>query len=87
MVTQMVYNPYKVYLKVEALFFPDGTVKPVAFWWEDGRRFEIDKVLDVRCAASTKAGGHGTRFTCRVRGREVYLFLDDTNRWFMARKQ
>jgi len=43
--------------------------------WDDGRRFEVDRVLDVTKAASLKAGGRGTRYKCRIRGKEIYLFL------------
>lgn len=77
----------KVYVQVEARFHPDGKIVPVYFWWEDGRRYNIDRVLDVRRAASLKAGGHGTRFTCRVLGKTVCLFFDDNNRWFMERRE
>ena len=42
----------------------------------------MDRLLDVRRAASTKVGGQGMRYTCRVRGREVYLF-EDEGRWFV----
>jgi len=78
-------NPYKVYVGVTAAFEPDGRITPVSIKWEDGRAFEIDRVIDVRPAASTKAGGCGIRYTCMVRGREVRLFLEE-NRWFIERK-
>lgn len=79
-------NPYKVYVSVKAEFNPEGGFKPISFIWEDGREFEIDKVLDIRRAASLRAGGCGLRFTCRVLNREAYLFLEE-DRWFMERKQ
>jgi hypothetical protein len=78
-------NPYKVYVEVTATFDTDGNITPVSFKWEDGRVFEIDRVVDVRQAASMKAGGTGIRYTCMVRGREVYLFFEE-DRWFMERK-
>jgi len=49
---------------------------------DDGRRFEVDRVLDVTKAASLKAGGRGTRYKCRIRGKEIYLFFDD-EKWFV----
>ena len=55
---------------------------PLSIEWEDGRSFEIDKVLDVCRAASLKAGGIGIRYTCRVRHKQVYLFKDEDS-WFM----
>lgn len=79
-------NENKVYVKVEALFSPGGSLKPVAFWWEDGRRYSVERVTDVRRAASLRAGGIGVRYTCMVRGRQVYLFFEE-DRWFMERKE
>ena len=76
---------FKVYVQVTAVFHPDGRLMPVSFVWEDGRRYEIDRVLDVTRAASLKAGGTGMRYTCRVQGRETFLFLEE-DRWFMERK-
>ena len=55
---------------------------PLSLEWEDGRSFEIDKVLDVRKAASQKAGGIGVRYTCRIRNKQVYLFKDE-DMWFI----
>ncbi|MFA5675370.1 MAG: hypothetical protein WDA65_02500 [Christensenellales bacterium] len=79
-------NDNKVYVKVEALFLPDGRLKPVAFWWESGRRYGIDKVTEVCRAASLKAGGIGMRYTCMVCGRQTYLFYEE-DRWFIERKR
>ncbi|MBS5518263.1 MAG: hypothetical protein KHX17_06955 [Clostridiales bacterium] len=59
---------------------------PRAVQWEDGRVFTIDKVLDVRPAASLKAGGQGVRYTCRIRDRETYLFYENP-RWFVERRR
>lgn len=48
----------------------------------DDERYEVDRVLDVRPAASLKSGGAGIRYKCRIEGRETYLFLEET-RWFI----
>jgi len=72
----------KVFVDVTATFSKDGKLLPRSFVWEDGRRYEIDKVLDSRRAASLKAGGQGQRYRCRVSGREIYLFLED-GKWFI----
>ena len=71
------------YLDVTARFSPDGRVTPLYIRWEDDRRFPIDRVLDVRRAASLKQGGIGLRYTCRIGGQIRYLFLDGT-RWFAS---
>lgn len=79
-------NPNKIYVSVKAVFYPDGGCQPTSLIWEDGREYEIKKVTDIRRAASLKAGGTGTRYTCKVGNREVYLFLEE-DRWFMERRE
>ena len=68
-------NNIKTYVAVDAYFSPDGRLTPRSVIWEDGHRYEIDKVLDVRRAASLKAGGAGIRYTVRIGRRETFLFL------------
>ena len=72
----------KVTVRVLAEFDEQGQLLPRSVTWEDGRQYAIDRILDVRQAASLKVGGSGLRYTCRIRGQAVYLFRDD-NRWFM----
>lgn len=79
-------KPVKVFVSVLADFDADGNLIPISFVWEDGRRYTIDRILDVRRAASLKAGGCGIRYTCRVRGKQTYLFREE-DRWFMERKE
>ncbi len=74
----------KINLQVNADFDLDGNIRPRAITWEDGRVYEIDRVLDVRRAASLKAGGVGMRYTCRISGREVKLFNEEGH-WFMEK--
>lgn len=75
----------KVYVDVTLKQDKYGTIVPLTVTWEDGRKYEIDRVIDVRRAASTKVGGNGVRFTVRILGRETYLF-DDGERWFVEAK-
>ena len=72
----------KKYVKVTATFDCDGDLIPEYIVWDDGRRYRIDKISDVRYAASLKAGGAGIRYTCHILGKERYLFLEE-NRWFV----
>ena len=77
----------KVFVPVTADFDLNGQIIPRSFVWEDGRYFEIDRVLDIRKAASLKAGGYGTRYTVRVHGKETFMWLDENgDRWFMEGK-
>ena len=59
-----------------------GKMIPLYILWEDGRRFEIDKVLDVGLRASTKGGGMGLRYLVRIGQNERFLFLDGII-WFV----
>ena len=84
----------KVYVAVKADFREDGIMIPREITWEDGEKFEIDRVLDIRQAAAMKAGGQGDRYTVRIRGKQSYLFFErSTNqtgnnigRWFVERR-
>ena len=73
---------HRAYVRVLVDVDELGKVRPQRIYWEDGRSFAVDRLLDVRRAASTRVGGQGMRYTCRVRGREVYLF-EDEGRWFV----
>ncbi|MDT8902363.1 hypothetical protein [Anaeroselena agilis] len=74
----------KTFVKVTAEHDEGGRVRPLAVTWTDGRRYEVDRVTDVRQAPSLKGGGLGVRYTCRIRGKEVYLFCDE-GKWFVER--
>lgn len=76
----------KLYVKVEAEFSEDGALRPKCIIWEDGRRFEIDRVTDCRRAASLKAGGAGLRYTCMIGGSPHYLFYEENYKWFVEAK-
>ena len=71
----------KVYVNVMAEFTKDGRLLPISFIWKDGQIYEIQRVTDVRRAASLKAGGVGIRYTCMIEGVRTYLFLEET-KWF-----
>ena len=80
----------KTYVRVLAEFGEDGTITPVRMYWE-GVPFDIDRVLEVRPAASQKHGGQGDRYTVRIRGQIRYLFLErgvitgGLGRWFVEK--
>ena len=76
----------RVYVNVIARHDEQGRVRPLEVEWEDGRRFEVDRLLDVRRAAALKAGGQGLRYTVRILGKETYLF-EDEGRWFVEAKE
>ena len=75
----------KKYVEVGAVHRTDGQILPVLLWWEDGRSYQIDRVLDIRRAASLKAGGNGIRYVCLIQGRRRHLYYENP-RWFVPRK-
>ena len=82
-------NDFKVYVEVNTRHRSDGRILPLSFIWEDGREYQIDKILDIRPAASLKGGGTGLRYTVLVRSHQTHLWLEegqDVQRWFMERK-
>lgn len=84
----------KVYVEVTVSFDSEGRMLPKLLVWEDGRKYEIDRVTDIRQAAAMKAGGQGDRYTIIINGQQSYLFFErSTNltgnvigRWFVERK-
>lgn len=74
----------KIFVSITAEHNVNGSIRPIFMKWEDGRIFSIDKILDVRMAASLKAGGQGLRYTCRIANKQVYLFCDE-GRWFIEK--
>ena len=76
----------KVYVEVNARFSRDGRLSPTSFIWLDGHRYDIQRIKDVRRAASLRAGGVGTRYTCIIDGKESYLYYEDNNMWFVERR-
>ncbi len=73
----------KVYVNVNADFHPDGQMVPRQILWDDGRKYEIDRVTDCRRAASLKAGGAGIRYTCQIGGKSCFLYYEENYKWFV----
>ena len=85
----------KVDVRVHASFGTDGSISPEVIEWEDGTKYRIDRVLDVRRAASMRAGGSGIRYRVRVvwdtpEGQPAqavsYIWREDDNKWFVEAK-
>ena len=76
----------KVYVSTAAEFSADGFLRPLWIIWEDGRRFDIDRVVHVERAASRKAGGVGLRYTVIIAGKRHHLYYEDNFKWFVEAK-
>ena len=93
MQTSMTNNP-KVYVGVRADFSDEGVMLPREITWEDGKKYPIDRVIDIRQAPALKAGGQGDRYTIMVKGIQSYLFFERSanltgnviGRWFVERR-
>ena len=72
----------KRYVKVVSVTDEDGRITPVSVEWDDGRVYEIDRVLDRRQAWSPRTGGKGMRYTICVEGRATFLYFEGP-RWFV----
>ena len=85
----------KTYVEVSVIFDEDGRMTPRTLLWEDGTRFEIDRILDVRPAPALRGGGYGDRYTIRIGRQQSYLFFErstalsgtQVGRWFVERKR
>jgi hypothetical protein len=77
-------NNHKVFVGVTAEHDTQGHIKPLILHWEDGRKFEEDKVLDVRQSVALKAGGRGMRYTCLIANKQVFLFCAE-GKWFIEK--
>ena len=81
-------QPQRVYVEVDVRFSPEGNMRPIQMKWKDGNVFEIDRLLEVRRAASN-AGSMGVRYTVKIMGQTRHLFFEDVYsdtgcpRWFI----
>lgn len=76
----------KIIVDVTARFDTQGHLTPLSLTWEDGTVYAIDAVLDVRRAASLKAGGMGIRYTVSISGKKRYLYYEQP-KWFVEGKE
>lgn len=76
---------YKKYVDVITMVDRHGEVKPLAIQWNANQQYPIERVNDIRWAASP-VGGSGLRFTCQIAGHERILFYE-RNRWFIESLQ
>lgn len=74
----------RINLTVNVRHEKDGSAFTISIVWEDGRKFEVDRVMDVRNSAAHKCGGVGIRYTCKICGKTVEL-LDEEGHWFMEK--
>ena len=84
----------KEYVEALVEFAPDGTMLPRILVWEDGHRYEIDRIKAIKAAPARKAGGQGDRYTIMIEGKERSLFFEHNadygnekiGKWFVERR-
>lgn len=74
----------KKFVEVVAKFDEDG-ITPLSIRWPDGRVFDVERIIDVRPAASIAVDGLGIRYKCKIGGKERLLFYEEP-RWFVEAK-
>lgn len=83
---QTTVQPYrKVFVEVELRVSPEGEIRPLSITFEDGIKYEIDRLCQRTRAHSTKVGGTGIRYTIVINNHQTYLFEDD-GKWFVEAK-
>lgn len=75
-------NCKKIFVSVSVDFDSDGKITPRAVRFENGYTLKIRKISNITRAASLRAGGQGTRYTCTAGSSEFYLFYEEP-RWFV----
>ncbi len=75
----------KAYVQVMVAYDEQGQATPQQLTLR-GKTYLIDRLLERRQAAATKAGGQGMRYTLRIGSSQAYLFRDDQDRWFVEEK-
>lgn len=76
----------KVFVDVLVQYTTEGGKVPLGIKWDDGRMSSIDRVIDVRKSASIKEEAKGLRYTCRVKGKQMYLYSED-DKWYIENTQ
>ena len=66
----------KQYVRAVAELGADGHVVPLYIIWPDGRRFDIEKVVDTGFSSSPKPGCSGVRYSVVISGQTKVLWRD-----------
>lgn len=63
----------KRYVPVVVRFDTAGKMRPLVIEFDEGHKYEVDAVLDVKRRACERVGGVGDRYTCRINGGDIPL--------------
>lgn len=65
----------RIFIKTETVFDEYGRMIPQALIWEDGRKFDIDYVSDIKRIALPGIG-RGDKYTIVIKGKKRELFFE-----------
>lgn len=72
----------KVYVEVLLRVDEEGRNHPESITFKTEKKYNIDKVTDVRRACAMKVGGTAMRYTVKIGSKTTYLF-EDKGKWFV----
>ena len=72
------------FIDVKCLMTKERKILPFSFCFKD-HWYDISKVTEIVKMASTKGGGKGTRFSCKIGDKIHHLFFDE-NVWWVELK-
>ena len=70
----------KQYVSVESICYPDGSIRPMRIIWEDGRTWEITRVLHM--AEPVTDEFEGIRYTILIGSAEKYIYRSGL-KWYV----
>ena len=81
----MVISVTKKFVPVIVRFDEEGHCRPLIIEFDDFHKYMIDEIIDVKRRACQEVGGVGIRYTCRILGKETYLW-EEKGKWFVVAK-
>lgn len=75
----------KKFVPVIVRFDEEGHCRPLIIEFDDFHKYMIDEIIDVKRRACQEVGGVGIRYTCRILGKETYLW-EEKGKWFVVAK-
>ena len=84
----------KVYVNARVDFNSDGRMMPRRITWENGEKYTVDRVVDIKPAPALRSGGQGDRYTIIVNGIQSYIWFErsaditgaNLGKWFVERR-
>ena len=84
----------KVYVNVRVDFNSDGRMMPRRITWENGEKYTVERVVDIKPAPALRSGGQGDRYTIIVNGIQSYIWFErsaditgaNLGKWFVERR-